>query len=673
MKSKSIHQQIERLRAEIRRHDGLYYVHNRPEIGDGEYDRLFAELRSLEAEHPDLVTPDSPTQRVSERPLEAFASVTHAVPMLSIDNTYNDDELRAFDDRVAKGLGHREYGFVVELKIDGLAMSLRYEQGRLVRAATRGDGSAGDDVTANVRTIRAVPLQLVGAKIPETLEVRGEVYMPRPEFEELNRLREEAGEAEFANPRNAAAGSLKLLDARITATRGLAFFAYLIGESSAPIAEGHWDGLQRLKEFGLPINPHIERAANIDKVIAICTSWHRKKDSLDYPIDGMVIKLDRYDQQQQLGTTGRAPRWCIAFKFPAEQAETIVESIEVQVGKTGTLTPVANLRPVPLAGTTVKRATLHNFEQLQRLDVRIGDTVVIEKAGEIIPQVVRVVEKGRSLFSTKPFELPTACPECGGPVRKDDEGVYLRCINPDCPAQLLERLKYFVGRGQMDIDYLGPALLEQLIKKGMVRTIADLYKLTFAQVAQLERMGDKSAANVIGAIADSKRRPLWRLIAGLGIRHVGGQSAEILANRFGTLEAVMGVDLETLGSTDQIGPVIAQSIYDYFRDEKKLSILQELRDGGVRPEPVQRIQGEQLLAGKTIVVTGSLKHFDRDQIERTIKDLGGKTASSVSKKTSFVLAGEKAGSKLDKARELGVTVIDEPEFLRMIGRAEGSR
>lgn len=673
MKSESIQQQIERLRAEIRRHDILYYVHNRPEISDAEYDRLFAELKQLETQRPDLIAPDSPTQRVSERPLEAFASVRHTVPMLSIDNTYSDEELRAFDERVAKGLGHREYGYVVELKIDGLAMSLRYEQGRLVRAATRGDGETGDDVTANVRTIRSVPLQLEGRRIPEALEVRGEVYMPRPAFEELNRLRQEAGEAEFANPRNAAAGSLKLLDARITATRGLAFFAYLVGESSEPVAEGHWEGLQRLKEFGLPVNPHIQRAGDIEKVIAICNSWHRKKDSLEYPIDGMVIKLDRYDQQQQLGTTGRAPRWCIAYKFPAEQAETIVESIEVQVGKTGTLTPVANLRPVPLAGTTVKRATLHNFEQVQRLDVRIGDTVVIEKAGEIIPQVVRVVEKGRTLFSTKPFELPIKCPECGGPVRKDEEGVYLRCINPDCPAQLLERLKYFVGRGQMDIEYLGPALLEQLIKKDLVRSIADLYQLTFAQVVQLERMGDKSAANVIGAIEDSKHRPLWRLIAGLGIRHVGGQSAEILANRFGTLEAVMKADAETLGSTDQIGPVIAQSIYDFFHDEKNLRIIRALLDAGVRPEVVQKVKGEQPLAGKTIVVTGTLKHFDREQIERTIKDLGGKAASSVSKKTSFVLAGEKAGSKLDKARELGVTIIDEAEFLRMIGRTEPSQ
>ncbi len=673
MKSESIQQQIERLRAEIRRHDILYYVHNRPEISDTEYDRLFADLKRLEAEHPELITPDSPTQRVSERPLDEFKSVKHTVPMLSIDNTYSDEELRAFDERVAKGLGHREYGFVVELKIDGLAMSLRYEQGRLVRAATRGDGETGDDVTANVRTIRSVPLQLAGSKIPEMLEVRGEVYMPRPAFEELNRLRQEAGEAEFANPRNAAAGSLKLLDARITATRGLAFFAYLVGESSEPIAEGHWEGLGRLKEFGLPVNPHIEKAANINQVISICNSWHRKKDSLDYPIDGMVIKLDRYDQQQQLGTTGRAPRWCIAYKFPAEQAETIVESIEVQVGKTGTLTPVANLKPVPLAGTTVKRATLHNFEQVQRLDVRIGDTVIIEKAGEIIPQVVGVVEKGRSLFSTRPFELPTTCPECGGAVRKDEKGVYLRCVNPDCPAQLLERLKYFVGRGQMDIDNLGPALLEQLIKTGLVRSIADLYKLTFAQVVQLERMGDKSAANVIGAIEDSKHRPLWRVIAGLGIRHVGGQSAEILANRFGTLEAVMKADMETLGSTDQIGPVIAQSIYDFFHDEKNLRIIRELLDAGVHPEPVRQIREDQSLAGKTIVVTGTLKHFDREQIERTIKDLGGKAAGSVSKKTSFVLAGEKAGSKLDKARELGVKVIDEAEFLRMIGRGEPSQ
>ncbi|NLH16013.1 MAG: NAD-dependent DNA ligase LigA [Phycisphaerae bacterium] len=673
MKSESIQQQIEQLRAEIRRHDILYYVHNRPEISDTEYDRLFAELKRLEAQRPDLITPDSPTQRVSERPLEAFVSVKHTVPMLSIDNTYSDEELRAFDERVAKGLGHREYEFVVEPKIDGLAMSLHYEGGRLVRAATRGDGETGDDVTTNVRTIRSVPLQLAGSNIPGMLEVRGEVYMPRPAFEELNRLRQEAGESEFANPRNAAAGSLKLLDARITATRGLAFFAYLVGQSSEPVAEGHWGGLLRLKEFGLPVNPHIERAANIDKVIAICNSWHRKKDSLDYPIDGMVIKLDRYDQQQQLGTTGRAPRWCIAYKFPAEQAETVVNSIEVQVGKTGTLTPVANLKPVPLAGTTVKRATLHNFEQVQRLDVRIGDTVVIEKAGEIIPQVVRVVEKGRSLFSTKPFEIPTRCPECGGPVRKDEKGVYLRCVNPDCPAQLLERLKYFVGRGQMDIDNLGPALLEQLIQTGLVRSIADLYQLTFAQVVQLERMGDKSAANVIGAIEDSKHRPLWRLIAGLGIRHVGGQSAEILANQFGTLEGVMKADVETLGSIDQIGPIIAQSIYDFFHDEKNLRIIRALLDGGVKPQAVLRTRGEQPLAGKTIVVTGTLKHFDRDQIERTIKDLGGKAASSVSKKTSFVLAGEKAGSKLNKARELGVKVIDEEEFLRMIGRTEPSQ
>ncbi len=662
--------QLERLRAEIRRHDQLYYVHNRPEISDQEYDRLFSELKRLETEHPELITPDSPTQRVSEKPLEAFESVTHTVPMLSIDNTYSDEELREFDDRVARGLENRDYQYVVELKIDGLAMSLRYEKGLLTRAATRGDGVTGDDVTANVKTIRSVPLRLTGSEIAPLLEVRGEVYMPKASFEELNRLRMEAGEVEFANPRNAAAGSLKLLDSRITATRGLAFFAYSLPHTVEPIAESHYDALQMLKKAGLPVNPYIQKAADIDEVISICKLWDKNKTTLDYPIDGMVIKVNRFDQQRRLGTTGRAPRWCIAFKFPAERAETLVESIEVQVGKTGTLTPVANLKPVPLAGTTVKRATLHNFEQLQRLDVRVGDTVMIEKAGEIIPQVVEVLEKGRLLFSTRPYEIPTQCPECGGPVRKDEAGVYLRCVNPECPAQLIERLKYFVGRGQMDIEHLGPALLEQLVQKGLVRTIADLYKLSFAQVGQLERMGDKSAANVIGALDDSKHRPLWRLIAGLGIRHVGGQLAEILANQFGSLEALMEADLESLESTHQIGEEIAKSVYEYFRNEKNLRMIGELLASGVHPEPPQQLQGEQPLTGKTIVVTGTLKHFGRDEIEHTIKDHGGKASSSVSKKTSFVLVGENPGTKLDKANQLGVPIIDETEFLRMIGRTE---
>ena len=666
--AEDVRKHIESLRDEIRRHDYLYYVLNQPEVSDREYDRLFAQLRKLEAEHPNLITPDSPTQRVSEKPLEEFASVTHAVPMLSIDNTYSGEELREFDARVAKGLEGARYEYVVELKIDGLAISLRYEDGLLVRAATRGDGTTGDDVTANIRTIRAIPLRLSAErKTPAVLEVRGEVYMPKAAFAELNRLRAEAGETEFANPRNASAGSLKLLDARITATRKLAFFAYALGEVSGVLAEDHYQTLANFRKLGLPVNPHTRKAADIDEVIRICDSWNEKKGGLEYQIDGMVIKVNRLDQQRALGTTGRAPRWCISYKFAAEQAETIVESIDVQVGKMGTLTPVANLAPVLLAGTTVKRASLHNFEELARLDVRPGDTVIIEKAGEIIPQVVKVLDKTRKA-GTKPFHPPDKCPACGGGVRKDEGGVAIRCVNPSCPAQLLERLKYFAGRGQMDIEHVGPALIEQLVDKGLVRTVADLYKLRFDQVAAMERMGDKSAANVIDSIEQSKRRPLWRLVAGLGIRHVGGQSAEILADRFGSVEALMEADMQALEETEQIGPTIAASIYEYLHDPKNIAVIRELLAAGVSPEAPTGKKAGQALAGKTIVVTGTLDNFSRNEIEQAIKDHGGRPTGSVSKKTDFVLAGREAGSKLEKARQLGVTVIDENEFLRMIGR-----
>ncbi|MHC5140165.1 MAG: NAD-dependent DNA ligase LigA, partial [Planctomycetota bacterium] len=538
-----IHNKIEQLRDEIRRHDVLYYVHNAPEISDREYDKLFDEMKALEADHPELITPDSPTQRVSEQPVDGFETVAHTVPMLSIDNTYNEDELRKFDERVVKGLEDANYDYTVEPKIDGLAISLRYENGHLTRAATRGDGRRGDDVTSNIRTIKAIPLSLDGKNIPNLLEIRGEVYMPKAAFAELNTAKVEAGEPEFANPRNAAAGSLKLLDARITATRKLAFFAYSLGQVSEPLAENHFDSLQKLKDLGLPVNT-IEKAKNIDKALKICHQWEKKKDSLDYQIDGMVIKVNRYDQHDRLGTTGRAPKWCIAYKFAAEQAETTVESIDVQVGKNGTLTPVANLKPVQLAGTTVKRATLHNFEQVARLDVRCGDTVIIEKAGEIIPQVVDVVIKQRNLFESKPFEIPTACPACGGAVEKDENGVYLRCVNPHCVAQLKERLEYFVGKGQMDIDKLGTSLIAQLVDTKLVKTFADLYTLRFDQLVQLERMADKSAANVADSIEKSRTRPLWRLIAALGIRNVGGQSAQILADEFGSLDKLMDATAE---------------------------------------------------------------------------------------------------------------------------------
>jgi len=655
---------IEQLRAEIRRNDYLYYVLSQPVISDREYDKLFAELKALEQGHPELATADSPTQRVSGRPLEGFATVRHAVAMLSMDNTYNADELRAFDERVRKQLEGQGYDYVVELKIDGLAISLRYEDGRLVTAATRGDGRVGDDVTANVRTIKAVPLVLLGGEVPAVLEVRGEVYMPTRSFLELNRLRTQAGEPAFANPRNAAAGSLKLLDARTTAGRNLSFFAYATGQMSEPLGEDHYETLEGFKELGLPVNPHIRKARDIDGVIEICSQWDHKRLKLDYQIDGMVIKVNSFEQRDILGATGRAPRWCISYKFAAEQAQTVVESIDVQVGKSGILTPVANLRPVLLAGTTVKRASLHNFDELKRLDVREGDTVVIEKAGEIIPQVVEV-KKERRPAGAAAFKAPKKCPNCGSAVAKDEDGVYIRCKNPGCLGQLKERLKYFAGRGQMDIEHLGPALIDQLIENGLVGNFADLYKLEEGQIAELERMAEKSAANVIKAIEASKTRPLWRLVAGLGIRHIGGQSAQILAEHFGSLDALMSAGQEELAEIDQTGPTMAKSVYEYFRDAKNRAVIEELLAAGVKPEsPKARRLGK--LAGKTIVVTGTLESMTRQEAEQAIRQAGAKASSSVSKKTDFVLAGENAGSKLDKATKLGVRVIDEKEFMKMI-------
>ncbi|MHC4067999.1 MAG: NAD-dependent DNA ligase LigA [Planctomycetota bacterium] len=655
---------IEQLKTEIRKHDRLYYVHNRPQITDGQYDRLFAELKALECDNSQLITPDSPTQRVSEQPVEGFENVRHAIPMLSIDNTYNSDELREFDKRLRKGLAGKDYSYVVELKIDGLAVSLRYEKASLVTAATRGDGRVGDDVTANVRTIKSVPLKLNG-DVPDVLEVRGEVYMPASAFLQLNKLREEAGEPPFANPRNAAAGSLKLLDPKITAERNLAFFAYSIGETSKPLADEHWKTLFKLKnEFGLPVNPNFPRARDIDEVIKICLDWEKDREPLDYQIDGMVIKLNRLDQRDILGATGRAPRWCISYKFAAEQAETKLLSIDVQIGKSGILTPVANLEPVLLAGTTVKRASLHNFDELDRLDVRPGDTVIIEKAGEIIPQVIQVQTKLRPKDAV-PFKIPQNCPNCGKKVQKDPDGVYIRCTNKNCLAQLKERLKYFAGRGQMDIENLGQALIEQLIDTALVKNFADLYKLTAQDLVALERMAEKSAANVIDAVEKSKTQPLWRLVAALGIHHVGGQSAQILADHFGSLESIRSADVQTLENIDQIGPTMAQSIHDYFRDEQNSAVIDQLLAAGLKPKrPRKKSAGK--LQGKTIVITGTLENFSRTEIEQAVKEAGGKTASSVSKKTDFVLAGENPGSKLQKAQKLSVKIINEKQFMQML-------
>jgi DNA ligase (NAD+) len=659
---------IDWLRREIRRHDFLYYVQNEPEISDQDYDKLFAELKTLEAQHPEVVTPDSPTQRVAGRPLGEFTTVRHAVPMLSVDNTYNADELRAFDERVRKQLGTADYDYVVEHKIDGLAVSLRYVDGVLVTGATRGDGEVGDDVTANIRTIRAVPLCLIdGEKVAGVLEVRGEVYMPTKSFVALNKARAEAGETAFANPRNAAAGSLKLLDARITATRNLAFFAYGVGETSQPPAQDHYQTLQRFKKLGLPVNPHTRKARDIAEVIEICQSWSDRRSTLAYQIDGMVIKVNRYDQREILGATGRSPRWCIAYKYPAERARTVIESIAVQVGKTGALTPVANLKAVQLAGTTVRRASLHNFDEMRRLDVRPGDTVMIEKAGEIIPQVVEVKKEFRPA-GAQPFPVPKKCPNCGTEVVKEEAGVYVRCPNPDCFGMLKERLRYFAGRDQMDIERLGVALIEQLIDAGLVKTFADIYRLKKEDLMSLERMGEKSAQNVLDGIEGSKTRPLWRFIAALGIRHVGGQSAEVLAEHLGSLDAITNASQEQLEAIDQVGPVMAQSVYQYFHNPRHRMVIADLLAAGVRPQPPAPKKRTGGLQGKTVVVTGTLQGFSRQEAEQVIREAGGKVSGSVSKKTHYVLAGADPGSKLQKARELGVEVINEERFKQILAR-----
>jgi len=664
MKS-NISEKIESLRDQIRKHDYSYYVLNQPQISDGEYDSLFSELKKLEKQNPELITPDSPTQRVSEKLIDGFKQIKHSSNMLSIDNTYSEGELRDFDQRVAKELETKNYSYAVELKIDGLAISLRYEKGLLTQGATRGDGATGDDVTNNIKTIKAIPLRLAGNQ-PEVLEVRGEVYMPKKAFEELNEEREQQEQPLFANPRNAAAGSLKLLDSKITSQRKLSFFAYSLGLASEPLAQTHYECLEKFKKFGLPVNSKIQKAENIEQVIDICNHWDKERFKLPYQIDGMVIKIDRLNQREILGSTGRAPKWCIAYKFPAEQAKTKLLSIDVQVGKTGILTPVANFEPVQLAGTTVKRASLHNFDEIERLDVRIGDTVVVEKAGEIIPQVVEVKKEFRPK-NAKPFDLPTECPECGSNVKKDENGVYIRCVSSSCPAQLKEKLRYFAGRDQMDIENLGPALIEQLVDKKLIKDFADLYKLDIFAMLSLERMAQKSAQNMLEGIEKSKSQSLGRLLAALGILHVGQQNAEILANHFGSIEALKNAKEEEFTEIDQIGPILAKSIFEYFHNSNNLKVIEKLIAAGVNTEQKKTKQSDKLV-GKIFVVTGTLEKYSRSQIEQIIKENGGKVSSSVSKKTDYVLAGAEAGSKLNKANELGVKVIDEKEFLAMTGK-----
>ncbi|HSW45833.1 MAG TPA: NAD-dependent DNA ligase LigA [Phycisphaerae bacterium] len=668
--------QIQQLREEIGRHDRAYYVSARPIISDREYDKLFDELKHLEGQYPDLVTPDSPTQRIGGRPLQGFRQVAHAVPMMSIDNTYNEQELREFDARVARGLGGRKYQYVTDPKVDGVAISLRYENGRLSLAATRGDGRTGDDITANARTIRAIPLRLqegggdlFAGKLPRVVEVRGEVYWPTNPFAAFNAEREARGEPTFANPRNATAGTLKQLDPRVVARRPLSFVAHGHGQVDPPGTDSFFELFQQFKAWGIPVSPHMRRVRSIDEVIEQVHAWDEKRHKLDYATDGLVIKIDDLAQREMLGATSRAPRWVIAYKYEAERARTKLLSVRFQVGKLGTITPVANLDPVQLAGTTVKSASLHNFDQIERLGVQVGDMVYVEKAGEIIPQVVEVDTKARGK-GTKPIKPPSECPECGSPTERDEGGVFLRCVEPACPAQIKERLRYFCGRDQMDIEGVGTVLAEQLVDSGLVREFADLYRLADRRdkLIDLERMGEKSADNLLAAIEESKQRPLSRVLAALNIQHVGVNTAALLAGHFGSMEALTEADAEALQEVEGIGPEVAQSIHSFFHRKAGRHTVDALRKVGANmTEPKRGRTGPQPFAGKTIVVTGTLEHYGRKEIGDLIEQLGGKAAGSVSSKTDFVVVGADAGSKLAKARQLGVEVIDEEEFRRRAG------
>ena len=677
--ARSAAREVETLRAEIEEHNRRYYVEAAPVLSDRDYDLLMKRLEALEAEHPELATPDSPTRRVGGRPLEEFQTVSHAVPMLSIENTYDFAEVREWDARVRKGLNPGEVvKYAVELKVDGVAVSLRYEGGAFMLGATRGDGERGDDVTENLRTVRGVPKRL-GPEPPELLEIRGEVYMTIAELVRLNELRAAAEETPFANPRNATAGSLKLLDPSLCATRRLRFVAHGLGETRGVEARSYTEVLAKLKGWGLPVSPHNALYDSIEEVIEHATRWETLRNGLDFQTDGLVVKVDDLRQRDRLGTRSKSPRWVIAYKYAAEQAVTKVVGIGVQVGKTGKLTPVAELEPVALAGTTVRRASLHNADEIARKGVRVGDTVVIQKAGEIIPQVVRVEVDARD-GSEVPFEFPTTCPSCGAPVEREPEGVDVRCTNPPsrCPEQLKESIRWFAHRDAMDVDGLGIKLIEQLVDYGPIRSLADLYRLDETSLAELRLMkklkgiAEKSAANLVRALEASKHRPLDRFLTGLTIRHVGTRGAEVLALRFATLEAVKAATLAELEAVPEVGGVVAASVFEFFQDEANRALLDDLRSVGVEPaevRPAAVAPGRLPLAGKTFVLTGTLPTRTRPEAEALIKQLGGKVTGSVSKSTSYVLAGADPGSKIDKAKALNIPVIDEAELDRIAAMA----
>ncbi|MBL8813546.1 MAG: NAD-dependent DNA ligase LigA [Planctomycetaceae bacterium] len=663
--------EIERLRSELERHNRLYYVDAKPEVTDREYDALMSQLIRLETEHPEFASDDSPSRKVGGEPITGFEQVTHRVPMLSIENAFEEQELVDWDAGLRKSLGRETLDYSIEYKIDGVAISLTWENGSLVRAATRGNGAVGDDVTNNARVISGIPLRLSSKKPPKSLEVRGEVLILNEDFAAFQAEQIRQGEEPFKNPRNAAAGALKLLDPRLTRERSLRFLAHGVGYVEGIAWKSYADFLESIRDLGIPTTPDVSRAKGFDQLMIVCSDMIAKVPSLPFEVDGLVIKLNDLASRDELGTTSKSPRWVRAYKWERYEAETRVNAITIQVGKTGAMTPVAELEPVEIAGTTVSRASLHNRDELDRLGVRIGDTVVVEKAGKIIPHILRVNESARTGQET-PYQFPTQCPECQTEVVKDEGGVYVRCPNPACPAQLRETLIFFASRPAMNIDGLGEKLVEQLLAAKLVDGIPSLYRLKDrrSELATLERLGEKSIEKLLSGIEASKQQPLWRLLTGINIRHVGQTNARTLESAFGTMEEIAAQTEESLAKVDEIGSVIAASVARFFGSEYGRNLVQELKELGLNlGQPIDRSKAVEggVLEGKTLVVTGTMVRFKREEIEQLIRNHGGKASGSVSKKTDYVVAGEAAGSKLAKAQELGVKVLTEDEFLTLLG------
>lgn len=665
----AVRKRVEALREKLRDHDYRYYVLAEPVISDEQYDRLMKELIDLEREYPGLLAPDSPSQRVGGEPTKEFPTVTHAVPMRSLSNTYNEEEVREFDRRVRSLLGKEPFRYVCELKFDGVAVSLVYNEGLFVRGATRGDGTQGDDITQNLKTIHSIPLRLLkNAKGLEDIEVRGEVFMTRDDFQKMNEQRELAGEKVFVNPRNSSAGTLKLQDSKIVAQRPLKFFAYYLRMENIT-STGHYENLKLLKELGFPVNEHARQCNTIEQVIDYWKEWEERRDDLPYDIDGVVVKVDSLRQQNLLGSTAKSPRWAIAFKFTARQKETVLKDIVLQVGRVGTITPVAELEPVFVGGSTVSRATLHNEDYIKELDIRVGDTVVVEKGGDVIPKVSGVVKEKRK-SGTKPFQMPRSCPECGSTISRPEGEANYYCNNTECPAQVRARIGHFAHRGAMDIEGLGEAIVEQLVSLEFVHNYADLYDLQKkkSKLSELERWGEKSVQNLLDATEESKKKPFARVLFALGIRHVGSGIAQLIVKHFLSLDKVMRASKEELEQVQGIGPQIAESVVEFFRDRHNRAIVERLKKAGVQTEEkISRAAKTSPLFGKTFVLTGSLASMTREEAKGRIEAQGGTVSSGVSKNSDYVIAGEKAGSKLEKAKKLGVRTIDEREFLTLLG------